>query len=374
MTDRQPGERFGAYGIEHVIGRGGGATVYRVRHDALGTVHAMKVPRRSTRRLRDRLLQEGRVQAQLAHGNVVSVRDIVHDGDDVALVMDLVEGVPLGRLLEAGPLTEAQVDALARQLFDAVEAAHALGVVHRDLKLDNVLADVDGDQVRLRVTDFGLVKAMSEGLKVARTTMQGAMMGTPAFMAPEQFRDASTVDARADLYSLGCILYALASGTTPFPLDSDVRDQLVRTLRGSWEPLDRAAPHAPARWVLAVHACLELKPEARPASVAALRALWAAPDPGPVRWPAGLLRALGRGRVPTLSERETVLQPMGGPTHLLPPEGTISHGNGAVRPAPSGAPAASMLVAAGGLVGLGLAGGGAALGLMVWIASLMSSG
>lgn len=374
MTELRSGDPFGAYAVEHVLGRGGGATVYRVRHRTLGTSFALKVPRGRGRHLRERLLQEGRAQAHLDHPNVVGVRDVAYEGDDVGLVMDLVDGVPLDRVAEAGPLTEDQVDALAEQLFDAVEAAHRLGLVHRDLKLENVLVDVQGDQLRVRVTDFGLVKALAEGMKVARTTTEGTMMGTPAFMAPEQFRDASSVDARADLYSLGCVLYALAASATPFPLDSDVREQLQRTLQGSWMPLDVARPDAPTRWVTAVHACLELQASDRPASVQALRELWAAPPRDHVvHWPAGMLRALRRGRALGLADRRTVLRAASAPTRVLPSMGTLSHGTEAVHLA-SPPRTAGWLVVAGGVVGLGLAASGALLGLLVWIAALFGAG
>jgi serine/threonine-protein kinase len=362
-----PGDRIANYEIEQLLGRGGMATVFRVRHVDLGTRHAMKLPSMRSKSLTKRLLQEGRIQAQLRHPHVVGVSDVVHHGDDVGLVMDLVEGIDLQDLVARGPLSRAQVDSLAAALFDAVEAAHQLGLVHRDLKPANVLLEVSARGIAPRVTDFGLAKALSDGLRVARATRKGAMMGTPQYMAPEQFRDASSVDARADVYALGGVLYTMIAGRAPFPAGLDVVEQMKRVMAGAWTPLDELAPDAPTRWVEAVHACLSLDPGRRPRDIAALRRMWQPRPhaPGSV-WPASLIAELrGEAAVPP-SQRRTVM--MGGDD-----SGTLHRSplTDAAAPASlSRRPAAVWLVAAGGLTGLALVAAGVVASLAVVGASL----
>lgn len=367
MNTPQHGDRIGSYEVEGMLGRGGMSSVFSVRHVDLGTRHAMKVPSgSSSRQLAQRLLQEGRMQAQLRHPHVVNVSDVVRTGDDVVLVMDLVEGVDLEELVVRGPLTEAQVDSIAAALFDAVEAAHALGLVHRDLKPSNVLLEVTGATLVPRVADFGLAKALSEGLRVARATRKGALMGTPQFMAPEQFRDASSVDTRADLYSLGGVLYTMIAGRSPFPPGIDVVEQMKATLSGGWEPLDRVAPGTPARWVEAVHACLQLDRDARPATVGVLRRMWQprAHATGSV-WPARRLAELrGDASVPPAERRTVVVPPQdSGTLHREPPT--------AVPPPRSKVRWARAVVALGGLMGAGLVALGAAVSALFLAATLL---
>jgi serine/threonine protein kinase len=189
------------------------AVVYRARHQVLGSVHAIKVLSGSHRSVRERLLREGRVQAALKHPNVVGVTDVVMHDASPALVMEYVSGPTLADLLAEGPIGLGQALALMRGIVAGVAAAHRMNVIHRDLKPSNVLLErVDGKIVP-RVADFGLVKALDGG----GDTRTGSTMGTPAYMAPEQIRDAARAETGSDVFSLGAILYELTTGRRALP-------------------------------------------------------------------------------------------------------------------------------------------------------------
>ncbi|MFT4977474.1 MAG: hypothetical protein ACI8S6_003379, partial [Myxococcota bacterium] len=205
------GARVGRYVVERLLGVGGTAEVWAVRHDTLGTQHALKVVRGGAVS-RERLLREGRIQAGLHHPHLLAVRAVLDLGGVTGLLMPLVEGPALGQLLRAYRPTTDEAAALFRAILDGVAAAHAHGLVHRDLKPGNVLIDLSGGWVQPRVGDFGLVKEETDH----RLTRTGAFLGTPAYSSPEQLRDAAHVDARSDLWSLGVLLAELLGGRLPF--------------------------------------------------------------------------------------------------------------------------------------------------------------
>ncbi len=275
------GMRLEKYILESRIGEGGMATVYKARHADLDTLHAIKLLKQRSGAVAERMLQEGRIQARLRHPNVVGVTDVIRKGKDVGLVMDYVEGLSLGLLTYGFRMLPDQIDAAVAGILDGVEMAHGLGLVHRDLKPDNILMEYlpsgapkeEWNDLRPRIMDFGLAKAVRDELRVGRSTRVGAMMGTPQFMAPEQYQDASGVDRRADIYSLGAIFYEMISGKPVFE-DADLPVLLARVQRGEWTPLDEVAPGTPSTWVDAVHACLHVDPEDRPEDIAALRRIW----------------------------------------------------------------------------------------------------
>jgi serine/threonine-protein kinase len=216
----EPGERFDRYVVEELIGKGGMAAVYKVRHQHLGSLHAMKVLLISLPAVRQRLMQEGRVQAGLRHPNIVAVTDVLMVDRSPALVMEYVEGPSLEDLIEDDALSLDDALQLFEGVVLGVGAAHAAGVVHRDLKPGNVLLARTQHGLVPKVMDFGLVKALDQD---KGTTVTGAALGTPAYMAPEQIRDPSAVDQRADLWGLGCLLYELVTGARAFP-DEDAFD------------------------------------------------------------------------------------------------------------------------------------------------------
>ncbi|MEZ4320619.1 MAG: protein kinase [Myxococcota bacterium] len=207
-----PGDRVGAYVLDHRVGVGGMAEVWQARHEKLGTVHALKVLVRASETLAERLHLEGRAARRFDHPHLVPVQDILDAGGVPALLMPLVRGPSLAALIRAHPPSRAEALALFASVLDGVEHAHALGMVHRDLKPANVLLDLADGRVQARVADFGLVK----DLVGTQHTRAGAVMGTPAYAAPEQLRDASRVDQRADLYSLGVLWVELRTGRLPF--------------------------------------------------------------------------------------------------------------------------------------------------------------
>ncbi len=207
------------YRVERVLGRGGMATVYLVRHATLGTLHALKVLDVSSHLVRERLLLEGRVQARLRHPNLVSVTDVLDVHGAPGLLMEFVDGPTLDAWV-AGNHPDLQT---ASQMFcgilSAMEQAHALGYVHRDLKPANVLLARDIGRWAPKVTDFGIAKALHRD-DAGHGTQAGFPVGTPAFMAPEQVDRAQAVDERADIFSLGCILYQLVTHRQAFTGDN----------------------------------------------------------------------------------------------------------------------------------------------------------
>ncbi len=264
------GREVDRYVVEGELGRGGMAVVYRVRHITLDTLHAMKVLTLAGPVVAQRLLEEGRVQARLRHPNVVPVTDaLVVDGHP-ALVMEFVDGPGLDQLVAAGELDTQTALELFRGVLDGVEEAHAHGMVHRDLKPSNVLIDARGGRSIARVTDFGIAKALEPTEARGFETRSGMAMGTPGYMAPEQFKDAKHVDQRADVWSLGCILYELVCGRLPFA-GPDMLTIFSEMLSGRYPDPKEQNEHVPDEVVTAIHGCLRLEPSERIGTCAELR-------------------------------------------------------------------------------------------------------
>ena len=263
------GQQFGNYVVVEMLGAGASATVWRVRHTTLQSSHALKVLGVDSAALRSRLVQEGRIQAELVHPNIVRVTDVVDLGGPVGLVMDFVEGASLSELIKTeGKMEVGEGLELFRQILAAIETAHAAGILHRDLKPDNIMLSQEGNRVVARVTDFGIAKVLS-GVLRAGDTRDGTMMGSPGYMAPEQIEDASTASARSDLFAAASILYEMLAGVPPF--DGTAIERIDRTRSGTFVPLRQAAPQVPEAVANAVDACLQRDPERRPTSVADLR-------------------------------------------------------------------------------------------------------
>ncbi len=219
------------YRVRGLLGRGGMASVYLAWDERLRIEVALKVLHVPAAAIQERLLQEGRVQASLRHPNVLNVTDIVDVAGCPGLVMELVQGPSLDALLARTLLVPGEAGRLARGILAGVRAAHEAGVIHRDLKPGNVLlATVDGELVP-KVADFGLVKLL--GPEGGSGTRSGLPMGTPPYMAPEQIRGVSDIDQRADLFSLGAVLYELFTGTRAFPGD-DVLAIFDAVQAGRW--------------------------------------------------------------------------------------------------------------------------------------------
>lgn len=218
LADLPAGTRIGAYELEGVAGRGGMGVVYRARHAGLDRTAAVKVlppELAQDQSFRDRFLRESRIAASLQHPNVVVVYDAGEVDGILYIAMQYVDGVDLGELLlEEGQLEPARALEIGSQIAGALDAAHRLGLVHRDVKPANIL--LDGE--RSYLTDFGLTKSRAAA---TAHTARGAFIGTVDYVAPEQI-ESKPVDARTDVYALGCVLFHMLAGSTPYPKDSEV--------------------------------------------------------------------------------------------------------------------------------------------------------
>ena len=224
------GEIIGGYAIEKVLGEGGMGVVYLARHQMLERRAAVKLllPEFSTKQdMVRRIFTEARVMAAIHHPGLVLVYDTgMHTNGSAYLIMEFLEGEPLSaRLAREGPFAIDTLVPLAGQIADAIGAAHAKEIIHRDLKPDNVFLvpapDVEGG-FRAKLLDFGIAKLASAAPHAVVKTRTGSLIGTPAYMSPEQCRGAGSgqLDARSDIYSLGCVFFEMATGRRPFMYDN----------------------------------------------------------------------------------------------------------------------------------------------------------
>jgi serine/threonine protein kinase len=276
------GTTIGAYVIEAEIGAGSMGNVYRARHHRLGRHVALKVLRPElleNQELIERFVQEGRSVNQIDHEHIVQVFDHVeeHEPRRVYCVMELLHGESLTQRLERAPVSHENVRAIGRQIASALGASHAAGVVHRDLKPDNIfLVQREGAEDWVKVLDFGIAKCVQQpsGPGSLIHTAQGVLLGTPRYMAPEQIAGLD-VDARTDIYALGNILYELVAGQPPF--DGASFGQLAAAIIK--DPLPPLPQTVPPRLAALIDACLEKRPIDRPASMAVVEALLHAEAP-----------------------------------------------------------------------------------------------
>jgi eukaryotic-like serine/threonine-protein kinase len=256
----------GRFELRTRIGAGGMGAVYRAWQRSVGREVAVKVIRshvHADAQEIKRFMREAQLTSRLVHPNVVSVIDFGQTTDGLLyLAMELIPGRPLSAVLARdAPLTPARAVHLATQLCDALEVAHAANIVHRDLKPSNVMI-LDGTGDRVKVLDFGLARPLGEHSKL---TASDRVVGTPSYMSPEAARD-QPLDGRADLYSLGVVLYEMLSAKVPFA--GEVREVLASKLREEAPPLPARVPPALARVVTRL---LERDPARRHASAAVVR-------------------------------------------------------------------------------------------------------
>jgi len=259
-----------AYSVEGEIGRGGMGVVYRARDIKLKRSVAIKVlpPDLAFRPdIRTRFLREAETAAQLSHPNIVPIHAVGEKDNLVYFIMGLVDGESLAsRLKRRGRLAIDEARRIMRETSDALSAAHQQGVIHRDVKPDNIL--LEGTRGRVVVTDFGIAKALSaEG---GTLTEAGVAIGTPAFMSPEQAAGDREIDGRSDLYSLGVVAYQMITGELPFQAPS-VPALLMKQITETPVPVDRKRPETPRDFALTVMRCLEKDPEDRWPTADALR-------------------------------------------------------------------------------------------------------
>jgi serine/threonine protein kinase len=244
------GQHIDRYIVEGKLGEGGMAAVYRVRHETLHTAHALKVLTLADSNVRERLIREGRLQARLSHENVVQVTDVLTVAGQPGLLMEFVEGPTLEQWLGRYRPTLPEAETVFRALCTGVGFAHHKGLIHRDLKPSNVLLAVVDDRIVPKVADFGLARKIDS--KSTGGTRAGAPLGTPGYMPPEQIRDASSVDRRADLWSLGCILYRMVCGVPAFEGD-DLIELFAQVASADFVPSRRLRPDLPER----IHVAIE---------------------------------------------------------------------------------------------------------------------
>ena len=243
LSTAMTGDRVGGWRLEQELGRGGMGAVYVATHTGSGKRAAVKIlvvePNDPERRLA-RFMREAKAAAQIHHPGIVDVFDWGRAGERAYLAMELLEGESLGaRLRRVGRVGQARALAIARQIADAVGAAHARGIVHRDLKPDNLMLVPDAalpGEVRVKVLDFGVAKLVG-----AVSTVEGAVVGTPLYMSPEQCRGARHVGPRADVYSLGVLLYHMVRGDPPF-IRPSVQAVLAAHVNEPVPPLPNATP------------------------------------------------------------------------------------------------------------------------------------
>jgi serine/threonine-protein kinase len=267
------GDTIGSYEITGLLGAGGMAMVYSARHTSIGTEHALKVllPNYASQpRTVERFRQEARAQFRMRHAHIVQVTDFVDDGDNLALVMDLVQGMTLAEAirLRPGPWAVADVVAVMRPVLEAMTFAHREGldgaaVVHRDLKPENILLDLSRERPWPgipKVADFGIAKVLGAS-NIATAT--NARMGTPGYMAPEQARNAKDAGASADVWALGVMLWQLLAGR--LPVDPENSLELVKFYEGL-TPIPRltqVVAGVPERLSEVVGQAMALRPEER---------------------------------------------------------------------------------------------------------------
>jgi len=263
-----PGTVVGNYRVVELLATGGMGEVFRGEHVHLGRPVAIKFLHQrliGNPEALARFCAEARAASRIRHPGVVALFDFGPHEDSAYLVMELLAGETLTeRIAAAGALApEAAID-IGLQLADALAAAHASGVVHRDLKPDNVLLVPDRlrpSRERAVLIDFGVAK-VAAGLAAPLHTLHGDLLGTPFYMAPEQGVDAGAVDQRSDVYSLGCVLYRMLSGRVPF--DGGLMDILLAHQRAAPQPLRAIDPGIPAELDALVAHMMAKAPRARP--------------------------------------------------------------------------------------------------------------
>ncbi|MDO8795193.1 MAG: protein kinase [Vicinamibacterales bacterium] len=266
-----PGTQLGPYEVLSLLGSGGMGEVYRARDTKLNRDVALKILPDAVASDADRLARftrEAQTLAALNHPNIAAIYGIEESRDVRALVMELVDGEDLSAHIARGPMSLAEVVPIARQIAEALEAAHEQGIIHRDLKPANIKVRADGT---VKVLDFGLAKAMdpvgASGVNAMNSptlsihaTQAGLILGTAAYMSPEQARG-KPVDKRADIWSYGVVLYEMLTGQRAFKGD-DVSETLASVLKDS-PAFDALPPSTPPRLRRILERCLERDAKAR---------------------------------------------------------------------------------------------------------------
>jgi HD-like signal output (HDOD) protein/tRNA A-37 threonylcarbamoyl transferase component Bud32 len=261
------GQQVGNYVIERPLGRGGMAVVYVARHPALGREVAVKLLSPEYKHdldLNQRFLQEARVTAGFRHPNIVEIYDLGDIGGRAYYTMERLVGVDLATHASTkGRFRPDEVVEYFKQICRALDVAHRQGIVHRDLKPANIFV-VDEQPLHLKLMDFGIAKVSEQ--RRTNATMRGEVLGTPAYMAPEQaLGNIDAITFATDIYALGIIAYELLAGRLPFAADSDML-LLAMQIRDDPPPLLDLAPDVPKAVAELIERCLAKDPHERPRS------------------------------------------------------------------------------------------------------------
>ncbi len=292
---REPRTLAGRYRLDEVIGRGGMSTVYRGTDTSLDRVVAVKVALdplvEESPIYLARFTQEAKSAASIGHPGVVTVYDAGADGPTRFIVMEFVPGKSLADILkEERPLEPARAADIAAQVADALAAAHAAGIIHRDIKPGNIMVEPNGS---VKVLDFGIARAVDGG----SLTQTATVLGTSAYMSPEQALG-QPVDARSDIYSLGCVLYEMLTGEPPFVADvaAAVMHQHVRVAA---KPAIERNPAIPPDLNALVMQLLAKQPKDRPQTAAEVRDRLRQAIANPAGGDALTIRPLAAAALPT---------------------------------------------------------------------------
>ena len=263
MRGLEPGTEFAGHRIEEVAGRGGMGVVYKATHLVLDHVVALKVISPELvgdERFRKRFQSESRIAVSLRHPNVVSVHHAGEEDGQLFVTMDFIEGTDIrGLLNEEGFLGPARAASILSQVSAALDVAHARGLVHRDIKPGNVLIEPGADGDHAYLTDFGLTKAIDSQTGL---TASGAFIGTLDYSSPEQIQG-HRVDARGDVYALGCLLYEMLSGSVPFTNHVEKVAKMYAHLQEPPPNPREKRPELPAEFTIVVARAMAKDPEDR---------------------------------------------------------------------------------------------------------------
>ncbi len=252
------GQTVGDYQVIDILGAGGMGTVYKVRHLISDRLEAMKLvlPELTENpELADRFMREIKVQARLSHPNIASLHNAFRVGNQLLMVMELIDGFTLHAVLRKGAMEPITAIDATNQILGALEYAHAHGVVHRDIKPANIMITAEG---RIKLMDFGIARSIQEDNHLTRA---GAAVGSVYYMSPEQVQG-TPVDARADLYSVGVMLYELITGVKTIAGDTSwsVMNAQVNTIPRSPSSVNSRVPESLS---LAILKAMEKSPEHR---------------------------------------------------------------------------------------------------------------
>jgi serine/threonine-protein kinase len=259
MSTPQKLEKIGRYQVLERVGKGGMGVLYRGFDPVLDREVAIKLMHadfsEDTEQMRPRFYREARAAAKLNHRNIVTIFEFAEESNVPYIVMEFLKGTPLGaRMNSQPPLTIDDKLNVVAQLCDGLSYAHEQGVVHRDVKPDNVFILEDGS---VKLLDFGIAK-----LQTSTLTRQGDVLGSASYMSPEQVGGSESVDGRADIFSTGVVLYELLTGKKPFEGDSPTA-VIVKILKDDPNPIDPAATGLPTDVIAAVMKALQKDPANR---------------------------------------------------------------------------------------------------------------